>query len=89
MSAACGLAVGVPSAEAGYQLGQRYGADVVEFGIRRAVPLMQAGWITPKTLLTWAPRVLNPVFQAQAGAVVLGCAGVAAGLMLGAALVDC
>lgn len=82
----CGAAIGAPAAALGWQLGERYGQDVVQIGIRQAVPLMQSGWVSPHTLLKWGPTALRPLVQAQAGAFLLGAAGIVAGTMLGVAL---
>lgn len=79
-------AIGAPAAAAGWHLGQELGPDLVQIGIRHAVPLMQSGWISPHTLLTWGPKALHPVVQAQAGALLLGSLGVVAGVLIGVGL---
>jgi hypothetical protein len=79
-------ALGTPAAAAGWHLGKQMGPDLVRWAAPHALRAMHNGWVSPHTLLTWGPKALQPLVQAQAGALLLGSVGVVAGVLIGVGL---
>jgi hypothetical protein len=82
MPAVGGLVFGGSFAFLGSQVARTYGHDIAQTMIRKGIPLVLEGVISPELALKLLPYITDPGFRMQAGAVSFGLAGFGLGVAM-------